>query len=213
MLFNSATIIFLFLYGATARGTALTSFKWRPQICLSRDVLFQFLTFNIYYLCPTALTQLSLLFPKGLFPIMLLSRILYCMPFSSTRWILPAHCSLFNIIIFDTLRSSCLCTSLVHGVLCAGLSDFSVRGPRGSIFPGKWCNSFAGSSGGKISLSSEHQIYIIFYVFFSFIGPWILLNVSIWNASRADSDFLAKHHISPAYNIWGTLLSQLGLET
>jgi hypothetical protein len=92
---------------------------------------------------------------------MLLSRILFCMSFSSTRWIWPAHCSLFNLIIFDTLcSSSCLYNSLAHGVQCAGLSDFSVRGAAqrhfsrqvAQLFRRKF--SFAGSSDRKMNVQS-----------------------------------------------------------
>jgi hypothetical protein len=43
----------------------------------------------------------------------------------------------------------------IHGVHCAGLSDFSVRGAaRQQFFFGKWRSSFAGSSDGKMNVQS-----------------------------------------------------------
>jgi hypothetical protein len=89
------------------------------QTCLSRDALFQFLTLKISLLSvATALTHLFRDFPTGLFPMMLLYRILFDMRFSSTRWTWPTHCSLFNLIIFVMLGSSnCLHNSLLYLIL------------------------------------------------------------------------------------------------
>jgi hypothetical protein len=129
----------------TARSRALASFKWRLQTCLSRDPLFHFLIFEISIpSISTELTHPFLGFPTGLFPIMLLPRILFGMRYSSIRWMWPAHCSLFNLIRLNMLGYS-IC---LYDIL----------------------------------------LYLILHVLFSFIGPSILLNTFLSNASRADSN-------------------------
>jgi hypothetical protein len=81
--------------------------------------LFQFLTFRSSLMSMSiALTHLFFDFPTGVFPIMLLFRILFGMPFSSIRRTWPAHCSHFNLIILYKLGSSnFLCNSLLHIIL------------------------------------------------------------------------------------------------
>jgi hypothetical protein len=88
----------------------------------------------------------------------------------------PLHlCSLYTIMIY------CCVTFFMHGVHCAGLSDFLVRGaarqhfsrpvytvfivqayqtsqyvaPCGSIFLSKWHGSFAGNSDSKMNAQSS----------------------------------------------------------
>jgi hypothetical protein len=72
---------------------------------------------------------------------------------------LPAsiECSLCRLI--RLLRTWCgaaaFFSSNIHGVHCAVLSDFSVRGAaQRYFFLGKWLNSFAGNSDGKMNFQS-----------------------------------------------------------
>lgn len=111
--------VFLF-YGMAACSQALASFKWCLQTCLSIEILYpSFFIFKISLLSTsTALTHLLLGYPKGLFPIMLLSRIHFGTHFSSLCWTWYAYDSLFNLIIIDILHSSnCLHNSLLYAIL------------------------------------------------------------------------------------------------
>jgi hypothetical protein len=46
----------------------------------------------------------------------------------------------------------------LRGACCSGLSDFQHVVPRGDIFLGKWRNSFAGNSDGKMNVQSTWAV-------------------------------------------------------